>query len=187
MTFCGKINPIITFFFCLTLMACNSTTNTDSNTATTFFDLKGFFQNEVKRLSSVQRIEKTVTINDQVEKQIIENPNWEQAFSIFTQSDINKSAWLDKYRADTTYHGDKTIANISYNALEEDLKTRELNISFEDQKAQKVYVLNVVNNPILSTRQELTYDYDIGYHVKSWQKQAMAEERNLKIDVVFQK
>ncbi len=150
-----------------------------------FFDLKDFFKQEAKRLAEVKQIQKKVIINGQVEEQTIDSPDWEKAFRIFTQSDINKTSWFDKYQVDTSYHSDQSIASIAYRALDKSLKTRELDVQFSKQQAQKIYILNEVNNPILRTQQQLTYEREKGYHVRSWQKQALAEERNLEIEVRF--
>lgn len=45
-----------------------------------------------------RKLKKTVIVNGNAETQIIETPDWKQELSLFLSADINKPAWLDKYK-----------------------------------------------------------------------------------------
>ena len=71
---------ILSAQFLLLFAACGGKTDAPKNVDTTpFFDVKGFFQNEIKRLTEgSQKIEKTVTVKGNSETKIIDKADFEQ-------------------------------------------------------------------------------------------------------------
>ncbi len=58
----------------------------------TYFDLKGYFDREVSRLSkSNPVITKSVKVNDSTEAKTIKIGDWKRELSIFYDADINKN------------------------------------------------------------------------------------------------
>src|SRR3546814_3195671 len=71
------------------------------------------------------QVEKTVMKNDQQEHRSMNGLDWKTELKVFLNSDINKPAWRDSYKVDSSGSG------LRYQALEPDLKVRSIHISRE--------------------------------------------------------
>lgn len=176
------------YFLFLLLIALGCQPITESNTIqqrTTFFDLKAYFTEEANRLQAAQiKIRKKVNLNGQVEEQEMNEINYQEEFLPFINSDINKAAWLDKYRVDSSLVDGK-LQRLLYKATDKKLRTREISIQFEKSKVAGVHILNSGDNAIAETQQELIYLANQGYQIKSQQDMTLSKPRALEIEVIF--
>lgn len=152
-----------------------------------FFDLKGYFEKEIERLEQQQvTISKKITLDGQVEQQRLDSINFSEELSVFTKSAINRPAWLDQYRVDSTFQEDKLIS-IHYEALAEDLKTRHLDIDFDGQgNVQHIKIDNLLKAIIATTQQRLSYTPADGYSIYNKQEVTLSESQEMKIAVTFE-
>ena len=152
-------------------IACNSsdTTVTDN----TYFDLKSYFKEEIKRKAGIS-LQKTVKINEKSETKTIDTPNLEEELSIFLNSDINKPAWLDKYTTDSTHTNGK-LSKITYTTTAPKLKTKELRIELQDGNVQAIAIQNHTKNTVYTTIQSLNYLPGTGYTIKTEQNIELSE------------
>lgn len=151
--------------------------------ATPFFDIKGFFQNEIKRLTEGgTKIEKTVTVHGQSEKKVIDKADFAQELALFVTSDINKPAWRDKYRIEKT--AGRSLE--SFFATDEDLKTKRIDIfRFPPNGVTQIQILNSDESSITESQQSLKYDIGVGYSIETFQKFFGSDSSKTKIQVVF--
>lgn len=150
-----------------------------------FFDLKNYIDQEIKRLEKEQpKVDKTVAINDQIEKKQLSGLNYQRELDIFAQADINRQDWVDKYRADSTFYNSQ-LTEIQYIALHEDLRTRLIKVNFQQGKVAKIYIENGGKNMAAGSQQQLTYEPENGYHIESLQHIALAKDKRFRIDVKF--
>ncbi len=150
-----------------------------------FFDLKGYMQQEIKRLEQAQpNVNKTVAINDKTETKELSGLNYNRELEIFINADINRQDWFDKYRADSTFQ-DNQLTAIQYTALAETLRTRLLKLDFQNGAISKIYIENGGKNMAAGSAQQLTYEPGMGYHIESLQHTALAKDKRFRIDVKF--
>lgn len=187
-----KINTLfikknILFLACcmLVLLSCQKEPDTTAIKLTPFFDLETYFKKEVEGLKNVKQVEKTAAINGQQEKKTLENIDFSQELAIFTQSNINKTGWLDKYVVDSIYNTKEELVQLKYTAKEERMRTRQVAIFFENKEVSKVEVQNGTSNIIAQTQQNLVYLPKKGYTIKSEQDIVFSEPREMLVEVRF--
>jgi hypothetical protein len=170
----------------LVFTACGSKTDTSKNVdLTPFFDVKGFFNGEIKRLTEGSvKIEKTVTIGGNIETKIIEKADFEKELALFVASDINKPAWRDKYRIEKT--AGRSLE--SFLAKDDDLKTKRVDIyRFPPNGVTQIKIVNSDKSSVTESQQSLDYDIGKGYSIETFQQFLGSDSSKIRIDVVFLK
>ncbi len=179
-------------FFCLGvifLTACSKEPSPANNTSTeqVYFSLKDFFEGEIEKLQSQQIVlHKDAYLNEKVEKKALHEIDWTTEFHSFVNSDINKPAWKDSYRTDS-------LANklgqmqINYTALNPDLRTQEIVVSFGKDAITPVLirVVNQSQNPIYDSVERLQYEVGKSYSIENEQKIMWMEGDKFKIKGEF--
>ena len=74
-----------------------------------YFDLKGFMQEEVKRLSGREAFTKSLYVNGETETKSEVKIDLDKELDIFSESDINRPAWSDKYKVDSLFNEQKEL------------------------------------------------------------------------------
>ena len=150
-----------------------------------FFDLKNYFNDEIKNLSQIKQAKKSVSINGVEEELIKDSLNFEEELSVFLSSDINRIAWIDKYKVDSLKINGQ-LQSITYSALDEKLKTQSLIISYKNEGVDNISIKNNRSSLVSNSIQELEYRVGKGYSILSRQNTTMTNERLLKVKVQFQ-
>ena len=166
--------------------ACGGKTDASKTVDTTpFFDVKGFFNSEIKRLTEGSlKIQKTVTVKGNTETKIIDKADFAQELALFVSSDINKPAWRDKYRVEKT--AGRSLE--SFFATDDDLKTKRVDIyRFPPNGVTQIQILNSDKSSITESQQNLQYDIGKGYSIETFQKFFGSDSSKTRIDVVFVK
>lgn len=179
----------ILIVFSLALMwSCNNTEATKkpgSKEDPYFFDLAGFFNAEIKQLNSAQtKANKTVKYNEKEDVVSDQKLDYEKELAVFVHSDINKLSWREKYKGDTIKEGNE-IRSITYKALDDQLKTRSIAISFEQNQVTQIAIQNRLKSIMASTWQKLEYVPGKGYEVHGKQQMRLAGEDTMGIEVEF--
>ena len=149
-----------------------------------FFDLTAFFEKEIQRLPALGPVEKTTTINGTTETRTVNDLDYRTELTPFISADINRPAWLDKYRVDSLV-ADGTLQKLTYTALEDDLFTRTLVIAFDGPAVDSIYIEKGSELMIADTRRELVYRPDAGYTLRGTQKVVLASDNRIGISVKF--
>ena len=150
-----------------------------------FFSLKDFFEQEKKHLETIQHFKKTVSINDQSEIKELDKLNLDNELSIFIASDINRPAWSDKYKVDSTFSTENQLTSITYLALEETLKTKKIEINFYEGTVAKVLIEKATDNAVAQSKQILNYHVGQGYSVQSNQSMRFSDSKTIVVEVVY--
>jgi len=180
-------------FFCLGIVfltACSkeSSPAKEASKQQMYFSLQGFFEAEIEKLQSQPIVlHKNAYLNEKVEKKALHEIDWATEFNSFVKSDINKPAWKDSYRTDslTNRHGQ---FQINYTALDPDLRTQEIAISFGKGDAVKPVQIRIVNqsqNPIYDAVENLQYEVGKNYTIENEQKIMWMEGDKFKIKGEF--
>ena len=151
-----------------------------------YFDLKGFLETEAERLSDKPSFTKTVFVNDGQETKSISELDLKTELMPFSNSDINKPAWSDKYDIDSLFNQNEEITGLRYQTKDKKLNTKKMDIDFEKSNVVKIIIENTTNSSVANTFQTLVYQPSKGYSIESKQDVSLMEETHFKIEVSFQ-
>lgn len=150
-----------------------------------FFDLAGFFNQEIQQLNHKGvKAKKEVQYNDKQDVLQNQKLDYEKELAVFVHSDINKLSWREKYQADTLKEGNE-IRLITYKALDEQLKTRKIAITFDQNQVSQIAIQNRLKSIMASTWQNLEYVPGKGYQVHGTQQMRLAGKDKMGIEVEF--
>jgi len=149
-----------------------------------YFDIRKYFNDEALRLAKqYPQIIKTVSYNGQEETKTIAIKHWQQEFSSFIESDINKAAWKDSY-----IRKEEHDYAVSFIATDTTLHTRRIEIFFQpghDTTIEKIEISNFTTNMLYKTREQLVYIPDSIYVIEKNQKVRLLGNNDYKITGKF--
>ncbi len=177
-----KLNHLKSFVFILLLAftACVSPENSAVQSEKTFFDLKGFMEHEAQKLSTA-KLEKRIKIGDKTESKTFDTPNWTQELLVFSNSDINKTDWTDKYTVENKGNSLVYIANDST------LKTKRLQVDFNDSQnknfdnIKSLMVINNTRNVLYESSEFLSYYPNDNFTIIRNQRVKTGEDKTIEI------
>jgi hypothetical protein len=178
------------FFFFLyliiSLFACNVPTIQESNRIqTTFFDLKGFFIEEAKYLKEQGvKIQKTIQHNQTKETQTTLPKDWEKELLLFSESDINKPSWKDKYVLDSTDRGNG-LTLLHYKAIDEKLSIQVLDVELKEGLVHSILIVKKISNQVYESQQHLTYIPKKSYSIKKSQDVTLFDKDDYTIEAKY--
>ena len=176
------------FFFILSVFLLVGCSPTPKNTATSdkaFFDLGDYFSKQYQALEAKGSVQKTTSINGVEETQTVDTIDFKQELVVFVESDINRTSWMDKYQADSTFNDSKQLLKIEYTALDEKLRTKKVIVTYAGGIVESIYIRNASKNIITDAEQILDYSPTKGYKISSIQKVIFSPEKQLGVEVVF--
>lgn len=178
---------IVLFIINIFFSACQevATPTKQGDTPNIFFDLKGFFQKEKARLEKINSFKKIVSIDGVSEEKILSKLDFENELSIFIASDINRPAWSDKYKVDSTFTENNQLTKLTYTTLDNSLKTKSLAIDFQNNMASKIAIEKSTENTIAKSKQFLTYDIGKGYAIQSEQTLSLSSTKTIRVNVTY--
>lgn len=146
-----------------------------------YFDLKVYFENEIKRLNAQdQKVNKTVNDNGKVETKSIRDTLWADELSVFENSNINKPAWSKSYNVL------KTDSSEVYTAVDTLLKTRKISIlRFPNGSIRNISIVNKTENELYDLEEKLEYAPNNFYSIERKQKATLMQERYFKVEGRF--
>lgn len=170
----------------LGIIACQKEIPKVTRLPTSFFDLKAFFEEEKQALSGkIKVIQKNITINNKMEEQRLDSFDLEKELAAFVAADINRPGWLDQYQIDSLKDTQNVLKEIKYKALKDNLKTKELVISYENGEVVEIYIKKSISTMAATSFQELTYYKGKGYKNKNEQSMIFSEANAIQLDVKF--
>lgn len=171
------------FFLLLLLFGCQEQPEQKQKKELTYFDLKGYFEKESKRLSAASPyLTKTVSVNDSTETQKIRVRDWNKELEIFKDSDINKAAWKGMFNV-TSKSG-----TVYYKSDDEKIPVKELSVFYTNGDNKILQGLQIVisnTNILYESRDTLIYYPDSVYQVKKSQDILLLSKKNYQITGKF--
>ncbi len=170
--------------FAVTLLsACQMRESAKKEGPTPFFDLKGYMQEQIDELQARQPdAEKRIEVDGQTEAKHFDSLDYQKELRTFLNSEINRKAWFDKYRPDSTFRDGKLQA-IEYTTDAEDLKTRLLRVEFAGDTVSRIYIENLTESVVADVTQELLYRPGQGYRLYTAQETALSAEQKVTVEV----
>lgn len=169
------------------LLACNpATPSGEAVVQQPFFDLAAYFEQQVEQLNANSpKLKKKVRIGEQQEEKEVDGIDFTQELQIFSRSDINRPAWSDKYRIDSTLQNGQ-LKELSYTAIDTSLVTRLMKIEFEAGIVSAIHIKNRSHSAIARTEQDLQYQPGESYQILSTQKTIGAQPKTVQIEAYFE-
>jgi len=150
----------------MTLSSCSDSERVSNALHTApYFSLAEYFEKEAARLQQHNpEIIKTAAKNGEDERKKIHVADWKSEFALFIDADINKPAWQNSYRVDSTG------SSVTYTPIDSTLRTKEIRIEKTDSgTVTHVRVINQVSNMLYQTNEQLDYYVDSLYRITKQQ------------------
>jgi len=134
--------------------------------ANPYFSLEDFFLSETSRLAKLAPIvEKKVSRNGDSEEKRVQIDDWKNELALFIDSDINKPAWRNSYRIDSTER------SLSYISIDPELRTQKITIDkYESGSVRHIAITNRAGNMLYQTAEKLDYYPDSLYQISKQQQ-----------------
>lgn len=152
-----------------------------------YFDLKGYFEEQIKNLSASQpKVSKKVSLSGKLEELTPDTLDYAQELRSFADADINKPAWLDKYAIDSLKDATGSLQTLRYKALAEDLKIKLIEVNFNQNIPERIYIAKKLNTAVANSEQELVYMPGKGYKLTNKQQAAYSTADLIGVEVNWQ-
>ncbi|MBB4079858.1 hypothetical protein GGR28_002485 [Lewinella aquimaris] len=151
-----------------------------------FFDLAGYIDGQVDSLTAGRSaVEKTIVLNGNSETQTLSDLNFGNDLKVFRNADINKPAYLDKYRTDRRQAGDTLIQ--TYTATDSTLETRLLTVRSLADRPVRIDIVRRTGTVLSAGIHHLRYDPASGYRLRTEQQNTFGTDLDATITVSWQK
>ena len=178
--------------YCLLLffIACQTTIDNTSaqSTQKPFFDLRTYFQSQIKQLANIKAVTKKVSANGKTEEKTFNKLDFEKELAMFVGSDINRPAWLDKYKIQNiSIENDSARSKETvYTTTNEQLKTKEVKVFFDKTGAPvEINIANADKSLFSDWKQNLNYKPGQGYSISNDQQFIFFKDSRVTIDAAF--
>lgn len=97
------------------ITACEDPRQTATNASKTYFDLRGFMQEQIAALNKLQpKVKKEILNAGKSSNKVVQVKNWERELRMFVNADINKAALIGTYQVkDSSSAGKQYVKYIS--------------------------------------------------------------------------
>lgn len=178
-----KVIILLTFFALFS--ACNE--DVKDNQTNKYFDLKGLIEKQIKTLNTQKpMVQKSVVMADSLENQSIKTVDWTRELELFMQADLNKPAFTQSYRVDSSSMG------VKYSLKEkEKLPVKYLNISRVGEDGISIEALINTDNYLYETERLLKLsikDNELtDYQIDGFQKIVFGNKKVFKINGIIKR
>ncbi len=178
-----KVIILLTFFALLS--ACNE--DVKDNQTNKYFDLKGLIEKQIKTLNTQKpMVQKSIAMADSLENQSVKTVDWTRELELFIQADLNKPAFTQSYRVDSSSMG------VKYSLKEkEKLPVKYLSISRLGEDGISIEALINTNNYLYETERLLKLsikDNELtDYQIDGFQKIVFGNKKVFKINGIIKR
>ncbi len=166
-------------FLFLFVAACDIPNPQATQTSSNYFDMKSFMEKEMEKLEG-KSLEKKITLNSQVEKIKLDNPDWETELSEFISAEINKPSYVDKYAVESLKNGVKR-----YTAKEDDLPVQFLEVQELPNGSSAIFIEKNNENILNNSSKKLMYRTDGIYSIQAFRHSLGGEPDTIRIEGIF--
>lgn len=177
---------IFSIFTILSFSACVST-EINPPAANGFFDLSDFMEKDLaKKKTQVKQLQKTIILDGAAETKELEHFDLAKETELFSAADINKIAWLDRYKADSTFYKTGQLKKLAYTNITNDLRTKNLIIHYDIKNIVDSILVEQSGTSVLAKSvQKLHYFPASGYRIENQQDITALDQHKLIVDVKF--
>ena len=179
-----RIVKSIFLFLTLALFSSCSDEPRITSVSEPFFDLKTFFIQERSKLEDIKKVIKKASVDGIIEEKTVDSIDLEKELALFVDSDINRIAWLDKYKVDSLFNNNK-LSQVNYLAKDDQLKTKQLTVHFNNNTVDSINIIRRITSLVAKLEQHLKYVPSKGYSIESRQETSLSSVHVLELDVQF--
>jgi len=173
-------NTIFLLLIVLFFGSCNPAGPKKQLSSLPYFNLKNYFAKEVKRLKLQNpEVNKTVMVNHTEEHKKLKIADWQKELSVFSDADINKSAWQGLFSLRKEKNSNTYLSN------NEKVPVKSLSISYKNGKIYGIEILISNTNSLYTSNDTLSYFPDSLYDVKKMQHIKLLKEKRYRITGKF--
>lgn len=173
-------NARAALIFSLFICSCKPAANEQRNTDSEYFDVKGYFDLEVARLSKLQpTIQKTVAVNGEAETKAIKITDWKHELSAFNDAEINRASWKGLFSVSK-----KENENV-YTSNDKKVPVKKLKVVLVKGRINRISIIIQNSNILYNSIDTLTYCTDSLYQVKKQQNIRFLSNKNYLIEGKF--
>jgi hypothetical protein len=143
-----------------------------------FFDLKGYFENEIENFNH-KSLKKTTSINEKEESKTITEFDIAKEMKLFTKINLKNLAWQDKFKVSQSENQE------IYEALSDKLSVKSVTIDKSNGQVTKIKIISASQNLVITKDKEMIYEPNKGYSIENIQDVALVGKNNIKIEVAF--
>ncbi|MFP5081958.1 hypothetical protein [Pedobacter sp. JCM 36344] len=170
--------------FPLTLLflicSCKSPTDKEQISKSEYFDIKGYFEAEISRVSKLKpSIKKTVAVNGILETKTIKIKDWKHELSAFSDADINRASWKGLFIVS------KMDTMETYLSENDKVTVREVTVKLRKGQVYKISIVIQNKNMLYDSVDSLIYVADSLYRVKKQQNIKFLSTKNYLIEGKF--
>jgi len=163
-------------FLLLLSLGCINDTEVAQQRELTYFDIKGYFEGEVSRLSKIKpSIHKSVEVNDSLERKQLRITDWRKELSIFSDADINRASWKGLFSVN------KQQGSETYVSDDDKIPVKEIKITFDQKHLKSLLIIIKNSNSLYTSQDSLFYYPDSLYRVKKVQHIKLLKEKHYEI------
>lgn len=158
------------------LMGCESTTDKAVAKQTIYFNIPGYFEDQVTQLQKLNPLVlKTVYTNEISEQKELKIASWNSELSSFLSVDLNKPAYQGYIVKDSS----DNIVNYTFTKDKADVS--KVTIKYKDNTPVEFEITKQVKNFLYKTDEKLIYQTDKNYSIEKSQKVILLGANDYKI------
>ena len=146
---------VYSFFLVIVLGISSCTDTVQQNQPNVYYDVLGFVKGQIASLSAQKPVvSKTVSINEERNRQTTRGINWSRELELFTQADINKPALRTSYQI---ARPDSLTYQYTLKKSEERLTVRSLTVRLDSltHQPRRIEAVLQTSNPLYSSERQL--------------------------------
>jgi hypothetical protein len=175
-----KYNILLAGSILLFVLGCDTATDEQQKNASSYFDIKGYFEKEAGRLTKVSpEVRKTVGINGSYETKTLKIADWKRELSSISNADINKASWRGAFRIIRSEN------KVTYRSDDRKVPVKELCVFYRDNVVSGFLVLIKNSNALYTSTDSLIYYPDSLYRIIKNQQIKLLSEKNYEIAIKF--
>jgi hypothetical protein len=154
-------------FFSLMLSLSSCVSDQEVVSSEQYFDLPKFIENEIIELNKNKtQLYKKVFTDGEYDSILIIKPDWKKELQIFSNININKPAFIGKYKI--TKGNAKEFQQTSYHSLDETLRIKSITLLMLNDSIKKISIFKDDHSMFLDNSICLDYSPGKSYHIKGY-------------------
>jgi len=164
-------------------ISCTSDPAPGQTDVAAFFDLDGYMNTEIERLTERKvRADKSITLNGVTEEQTGIVINYANDLRLFREADINKPAWVEKYSSNKEQFSG-SHKQVTYTARDTNLVVQQLLIEEDQGVPVKIEIERKTGTVLSDGVHQLVYQPALGYSVRTQQTNRFGDDVDAVIEV----
>jgi len=154
-------------FFSMILWLTSCVSDQEVVSSEQYFDLPMYIENEIIELNKNNtQLYKKVFTDGEYDSVLIAKPDWKKELQIFSNININKPAFIGKYKV--TMGNAKEFQQTSYHYLDETLQIKSISLLMLNDSIKMISIFKDDHSMFLDNSIWLDYSPGKSYHIKGY-------------------